>query len=574
MRRPLVGLLCRWDFLPITLWYLHPALRPKKRLEPHRPTGSRAKPAPVRATPRSRSDLWISIGLTLLAWAHRLAFLASNRDRDWPFTIFYEGDSETFFRYARALLAGELYDGGIPFHPPGFAWLLAGLHTLLGAGAPEAHVPFFAVKATLALIGSASIGLLYAVARPYVGRLAALGGAMLSLYSFGLYVIHVAPVTEGTWATLLLLALWIWTRRFEHPLSAPGAVVAQGGTWQSSLGLGSLLGFLALVRAEGMLIGALLLGVGFLGVWTARRATKPTPLRPWAFALLGAFLVVAPWTIRNAVRLSEVNARHGAAEPLPTFVPITIYGPINLALANHAGADGTFSRSLMASANTSGVLDLKNPEHLRFLLHGDRMAWDWIRQNPGGFGRLVLRKWARFFGALRLGWTQWNQPGGLAGVRGAVDVFLPDGAGAFWITGPLALLGGILCLVTPGGPRRWALVVLLLTAVGLAATGLFFGYVRQGLLYLPLWNVLIASAPVGLWRLTRHARPLLPLADEPISRLALRILGGVAIVVLLLEGWGTRANRNYQATGMNVAGESYLNRDDPVRLEVLRAEGR
>lgn len=538
----------------------------KKRTEGKKPAALLAKPAPARRAVGARSDLWISIGLTLLAWAHRLAFLASNRDRDWPFTIFYEGDSETFYRYARALLSGELYDGGIPFHPPGFAWLLAGLHAILGAGADGAKVPFFAEKAALALLSSASIGLLYAVARPYVGRLAALLGSLLSLYSFGLYVIHVAPVTEGTWGTLLLLALWIWTRKLEHPLAAPEAAP---GAWRAGLGLGLLLGLLALVRAEGMLIAALLLGIGAVGVWKARRSGQAAPVSPWAFALLGAFLVIAPWTIRNAVRLAEVNARQGAAEPLPTFVPVTIYGPINLALANHAGADGTFSRSLMASASTSGVLDLRNPEHLKFILDGDRMAWDWIRENPGAFGRLVLRKWARFFGALRLGWTQWNQPGGLAGTRGAVDVFVADGAGAGWLTAPLALLGLGLCLASPGALRRWALVVLLLTSVGLVATGLFFGYVRQGLLYLPFWNVLIATALVGLWNLARRVRPLLPTAEAPLPRLALRLVGGVAISLLLLEMWGARADRNYQATGMNVAGESYLNRDDPVRLEVL-----
>ena len=538
----------------------------KKRTEGKKPAALLAKPAPARRAVGARSDLWISIGLTLLAWVHRLAFLASNRDRDWPFTIFYEGDSETFYRYARALLSGELYDGGIPFHPPGFAWLLAGLHTILGAGADGAKVPFFAEKAALALLSSASIGLLYAVARPYVGRLAALLGSLLSLYAFGLYVIHVAPVTEGTWGTLLLLALWLWTRKLEHPLAAPEAVK---GTWRTGLGLGLLLGLLALVRAEGMLIAALLLGIGAVGVWKARRSGQAAPVSPWAFALLGAFLVIAPWTIRNAVRLGEVNARHGAAEPLPTFVPITIYGPINLALANHAGADGTFSRSLMASASASGVLDLRNPEHLKFILDGDRMAWDWIRENPGAFGRLVLRKWARFFSAFRLGWTQWNRPGGLAGTRGAVDVFLPDGAGSIWLTAPLALLGLCLCLASPGAPRRWALVVLLLTSVGLVATGLFFGYVRQGLLYLPFWNVLIATALVGLWNLARRTRPLLPPAERPLPRLALRLFGGLALCLLLLEMWGARADRNYQATGMNVAGESYLNRDDPVRLEVL-----
>ena len=57
-------------------------------------------------------------GLALLAWVHRLVFLRSNRDFAWPYTFFYEGDSETFYLYARALLEGRLYDEGVPFHPP------------------------------------------------------------------------------------------------------------------------------------------------------------------------------------------------------------------------------------------------------------------------------------------------------------------------------------------------------------------------------------------------------------------------------------------------------------------------
>ncbi|MFL6293072.1 MAG: hypothetical protein ACJ759_19435, partial [Thermoanaerobaculia bacterium] len=101
-----------------------------------------------------RADLWWALGLTVLAWVHRLAFLKSNLDWDWPYTIFYEGDSETFYEYARALLNGRLYDNGIPFHPPGFAWVLAFIHTLVGAGAGHERVPYFAVKVVTALIGS------------------------------------------------------------------------------------------------------------------------------------------------------------------------------------------------------------------------------------------------------------------------------------------------------------------------------------------------------------------------------------------------------------------------------------
>src|SRR6185436_6899704 len=98
-------------------------------------------------------DGWITAGLILLAWAHRIAFLLSNRDWDWPYTIFYEGDSEVFFNYARSILGGTLYDNGIPFHPPGFAYVLAFLHGLVRAAGASHRLPYFAVKVVMAPLG-------------------------------------------------------------------------------------------------------------------------------------------------------------------------------------------------------------------------------------------------------------------------------------------------------------------------------------------------------------------------------------------------------------------------------------
>src|SRR6185436_14347469 len=367
-----------------------------------------------------------------------------------------------------------------------------------------------AVKVIVALLGSASIGLLYLLARPYVGRIVALLAALLAVYSFGLSILHVAPVTEGTYQTLLFLCLLFWTRRFEHPLAAPVEVPQRAGPWGAVL-LGLLLGALALIRVEGALVGLILGGVGLWGWFqTSRREAGAmrrwnlAGLRPWALVLAGWVLAVAPWTVRNAIRLSEANERLGLAEPLPIFVPLTIYGPINLALANNPQADGTFSRAYLSSASHSGVLDLKDPQHLRFILHGDEMARDWALQHPGAALRLLGRKWSLFFEAWRLGWTQWDMPGGLHGIRRPVDVFVPDSTLALWISLPLAVLGLVLCLGTPGGPRRWSVLVLLMTCVGLPATGLFFGYVRQGLLYLPLWLTFVAAALTAIARRFTH----------------------------------------------------------------------
>ena len=532
-----------------------PKKRPRREAErPRQETGTSA-----------RADLPWAGGLTLLAWIHRLAFLRSNRDWDWPYTIFYEGDSRVFFDYARSLLDGGLYDAGIPFHPPGFAWMLAAVHALVGAGPGASRVPYFSVKIWIALIGSLPVGLLYLLARPYLGRATALIAALLCAWHFGLYVIGVAPVTEGTYLTVLMLCLLLWTRRCEHPLAAPET--APGG-WKSALFLGLLLGFLALIRAEGVLIAILLVGIGLL---PRLRHPSVAELRPWALIVLGWMLAVAPWTVRNAVRLSEMNARLAGqlAEPLPTFVPLTIYGPVNLALANNDQANGTFSRAFLASQATSPTLDLTDPQHLKFILHGDRIARQWIFAHPGDFARLVLRKWSLFFSAWTLGWTQWDWPGGLDGVRRPVDVFTPDSAAGWGLGLPFALLGLLCCLSTPGGPRRWALLVLLLTAAGMITTGVFFGYVRQGLLALPFWLTLTAAALVWIGErlLKRTSGFTLPVIDPP--RRLLQFLGGIALVLLALELWGLGASRNYQATGTNVPGETYLDRDQPVFLKVL-----
>lgn len=519
-----------------------------------------------------RGELGWALGLTLLAWVHRAAFLFSNRDSSWPYTIFYEGDAEAFYRYARALLAGSLYDDGIPFHPPGFAWLLAAVHTLVGAGGPTNAVPHVAVRLVLALVASGAVGLVYLLARPYLGHGVALAAAVLCLYHFGLYVLAVAPVSEGSYLTLLLLALLLWSRRLPHPLSAPpspdGPPRGSGASGPALL-LGLLLGFLALMRAEAALIGLLLWVVGVWGWLRGRRGGRQRPrFAPWALVAAGWLLAVAPWTARNALRMAKVNERFAGrtAEPLPIFIPLTLYGPLNLALANRPDADGTFSPEPLTGPG-GAALNVEDPGHRAFLLHGDRMAWEWARAHPGDFARLMLRKWRLALDAWRLGWTQWNWPSGLRGVRRPVDVFVPTAGAArlgLWLGPPLALLGLAVCLAAGEERRRWGVLVLLLTGVWMVLVGLFFGYVRQGLLLLPFWLTLVAVA-------VAEALRRIPAPEGWRSR-ARQALAGAAALLLVLELWGAAGDRNFQATGTPVPGQSYLNRDATVFLKPLPSQ--
>ncbi len=521
-----------------------------------------------------------------MAWIHRLIFLQSNRDRSWPFTLFYEGDSRTFFEHARALLDGRLYDSGIPFHPPGFPTFLAGLHAMLGAGDGVTEIPHFTIKVVLALFSSLSVGFLFLLIRPYLGRRVALGAALSCVYHFGLYVIAIAPVSEGLYLTLLLASLVLWSQRLEHPLSV-SELPAKGEppSWWIGFGLGLLLGALALLRAESVLISALLVGTGLCGVLLSRRRRRrrrrsgtetsvlplSSALQPWLLIGLGFVLALAPWTVRNAIRLAEFNELNAEkmAEPLPTFVPVTLYGPINLALANRSGADGTFSPDPVNLGNTSGALDLTHPKHLRFVLHGDEMAWQWIRSHPTDWASLVLAKWRLSADVFKLGWTQWNWPGGLEGVRRPVDIFVPDQSPFSGVLPILALVGWIACLATPGGPRRWGILSGLLIAAGLLTIGLFFGYARQALLLLPFVFSLIAAGPILLWKRAGRFSDERPLPDVWLSKRFGMGLLSVAVLLLLMEGAGTGSDRNFEATGPTGADGHHLNADSAIRLKVL-----
>jgi hypothetical protein len=158
----------------------------------------------------------------------------------------------------------------------------------------------------------------------------------------------------------------------------------------------------------------------------------------------------------------------------------------------------------------------------------------------------------------------------LNGTRRPVDVFTPH-SGAGWGLGlPLAVLGLICCLATPGAPRRWLAVVLFLTLAGMITTGLFFGYVRQGLLVLPFWLTLMASTLVWIGeRITKRTSGFTLNPVDPPRRL-LQALGGLAALLLVLELSGIDANRNFLATGTTLPGQKYLDRDQPMSLQVKK----
>lgn len=526
--------------------------------------------ASKRGASGGKGDVLWALVLSLMAFVHRWLFLHSNRDQEWPFSIFYEGDSEAYFRFSRAVLAGKTYDEGLPFHPPGFAYVLAQVHDWLGAGAATATVPHLQVKIVLAGFSSLSVGLLYLLIRPFLGRNVAILSSLFAAYHFGLYVLAVAPVTEGVYLTLYLGAWLIFSRYLRSAVSAPDSEPSDGVL--ATVTLGILCGVLALIRAESMLLPFIFVVLCVLGWWLSRgRAGGSVPLslacRPWILLLMTFGLTILPWTVRNYRALTELNRTYGErlAEPIPTFVPITIYGPLNLALANNALADGTFSRDLMSSQKLQGNLDLEDPQHLDYILHGDRHARRWITENPSDFVSLVGKKWELVSRTLTLGWTQWNWPGGLDGLRRPVDVFTPESTVLRPFLGIYLVIGALLCAASGPKARRWLGLVLAASTIGFISTTMFYGYVRQGLLMLP---VLLSFA--GITTAAMLSRGLAPIRERqaPGRRLLVGI-GLVALGMLMLEASGRESNRNFEATGSTIPGSHKLNRDQPITLKLL-----
>jgi 4-amino-4-deoxy-L-arabinose transferase-like glycosyltransferase len=243
----------------------------------------------------------------------------------------WDGRAPVYDAQAYAVLAGNL-EGGSGFtlgpgatqpssnYSPGLPLFVAGIYKLSGG----IHAQF--ARIVLALIGSLSVLFAYLIGRrlmrPLPNRPAAseVGLAGVAPALVGALVVAIYPalleyqgmlMSEPLAASLLsggvLAALWAW----------------DGGRWRWLLP-GVLFGALALTRPEYLAIAGLMALVVF--VREARDDWRRSLVRAAIF-LLGLVVVVAPWTIRNAVALDR-------------FVPISTGGGQVLFAGTYLPSDG------------------------------------------------------------------------------------------------------------------------------------------------------------------------------------------------------------------------------------------
>jgi len=243
----------------------------------------------------------------------------------------WDGRAPVYDARAYAAIAGNL-EGGSGFttgpgatqpssnYSPGLPLFVAGIYEVSGG----VHEQF--ARLVLALIGTLSVLFAYLIGR----RLARPPTNPPLLSEVGWW--GVAPALIGALAVAIYPALLEYQGMLmSEPLAATllsGGVLAalwawDGGRWRWLLP-GVLLGALALTRPEYLAIAVLVMLVVFLrearGDWRASLARA-------AIFLLGLVVIVAPWTVRNAVALDR-------------FVPISTGGGQVLFAGTYLPSDG------------------------------------------------------------------------------------------------------------------------------------------------------------------------------------------------------------------------------------------
>lgn len=166
---------------------------------------------------------------------------------------------------------------------PGYPWLVGTLERSTAAADPF-------MRWLQCLLGTLTAGLYYLTARRAFGQrlVAGLAGLLGAVHPF--WIVNTAEINDGVLTTFLLAAcLWLGVRASQ--------VEGAGACFLFGLGLAGL----ALVRAALLPFAAVAL------LWFLRRCRHaPSGWQFGLLAVLGLFLGLAPWTIRNVQAFGDI----------------------------------------------------------------------------------------------------------------------------------------------------------------------------------------------------------------------------------------------------------------------------
>jgi 4-amino-4-deoxy-L-arabinose transferase-like glycosyltransferase len=174
------------------------------------------------------------------------------------------------------------------YYYAGYTYFVAAVYAVFG------HDPA-ALRVTQAVLGTATVGLVYLVGALTFGRVAGLFAAVLTGVDLPL-VYYEGLILSETWFIFLqMAALALWLRAWGK---SPEEDVASGG---SSLGLATVAGVVAGVAclSRTAFLGAVVAMAAGAAVWGPSQAAPRRRLAMAAAWLAGAAVAIAPVTVRN-----------------------------------------------------------------------------------------------------------------------------------------------------------------------------------------------------------------------------------------------------------------------------------
>lgn len=404
-------------------------------------------------------------------------------------------DPVVYVEYAQTIADGKgmidpFSNQPTAYYPPGYPWFLGTIEWICSHTPLPDDLPLVAglIQAVLGALSVVLVGLLgRRLHSPAAGAVAAVVVAVMPNL-----VLHSATLLGETLTIALLLGLLV---ALVPPV---GAEPWPAGTTRSRLiAAGVLMGLVLLVRPVAAGVLGAVVACWLLGGLGWRRTLA------WTGVLIGlAALCVAPWTVRNAVRMDA-------------FIPLSTNTGDNLCIGHAPGATGAF-RLLEECEKTRprGLLDgpaaevADDKENTERGLRGWREGW---RNEPGLTARRFEATIGRDDDALRAVQSYDLDPW----MDDGLESTLSRASNASWfVVGLVGLVGLVRLAWSREGGRL--LVPLTVIAV-LVAPLLTFGDPRFKVPIVPL--MALAAAVAVTPRRTRAVRPTDtdPVAEPAVS---------------------------------------------------------
>ncbi|MCM2269371.1 MAG: glycosyltransferase family 39 protein [Thermoanaerobaculia bacterium] len=421
------------------------------------------------AAPRLPAQFVACTALFALALGVRLLYLWQSRTS--PFFHALLGDCARYDAWAREIAAGAWLGDRVFYQAPLYPYFLAGVYRTLGDD-------LVTVRLVQSLLGAASCVLLALAAERFFDRRAALAaGALLALYPTALFF---DQILQKSTLDLFLLCLLLATVARALRRGAAAWFVA-----------GLAAGALVLTRENAVVL------VAGVAAWIALERGGEAPRRrvaSIAALLAGLALVLLPVALRNLAVGGELVVTSSQAGR-------------NFYYGNNPRADGTY-RPLRSGRGeirfeAADARELAEQALGRALSEREvsrywaARAFDWIRDEPRAWARLMLRKARLLVNRVEVMDTEDQVTH-----RDHVPVARWLGAVLhFGVLFPLAVLGAALCWREPGGGRRRLLAWMIAGYAG--SVWIFFVLDRYRY---PLVPLLALFAGAGIARLPQALR--------------------------------------------------------------------